>query len=273
MFHRRIHGLGLVLGLGLWMWAVPCAAQDVTDVTDVTEVTDGTLATDGADVAMQGPRASWIASISAGIALTAGNSDSSTMNLAFDAVHDDQRRFVFTTSGLIIRGDQDDQLKVDRRWLETRFDARISEHLSTFVEASYLRDHFKQVNYLVTPTAGLAFKARRSKQVDLAVDASLGAALEKNQGRDMEASPAFSAGERLAVLLGGSARITQSFRTIVKLNDLGNVFYTFATGLAASVTEHSELKAELIDTFKNEPPDPTLVRNDVSILVSIVYKF
>lgn len=256
MSYRRIHGLGLVFGLCLWTWATPCEAQDATPAAPPAP-----------------PPRSWIASIGAGIALTSGNSDTSTVNLAFDAVHDDHRRFIFSTSGLIIRGEQDDQLRVDRRWLSTRFDARLSERMSAFVEASYLRDRFKQINYLVAPTAGIAMKARRTAQVDLAVDASLGAILEKNEGRDVEASPALAAGERLAITLNRSARITQSFRTFLKLNDFGDVLYTFSTGLAASVTDRSELKAELIDTFKNEPPDPRLVRNDVSILVSIVYKF
>ncbi|MFN2446870.1 MAG: hypothetical protein ABR606_14970 [Vicinamibacterales bacterium] len=49
--------------------------------------------------------------------------------------------------------------------------------------------------------------------------------------------------------------------------------YTFGGGIAASVTPRSELRAELLDTFKNEPPAATVRRNDVSVLVSIVYKF
>lgn len=248
---RNPHGLWLVLVLCLL--AAPAAAQNTLQDQPLPAI--------------------WIASISAGLALTKGNSDTSTVNLAFDAVRDDRQRFVFTTSGLVIRGDQDDELRVDRRWLDMRLDARVSERAGVFAQTSYLRDRFKQINYLIAPTAGVALRATRTTAVDLVVDGSLGAVIEKNQGRDVERSPALAAGQRLIITLNRSARVTQAFRTFVKLNDLGDVLYTFSGGLAASVTEHSELKVELIDTFKNEPPDPSLRKNDLSMLVSIVHKF
>lgn len=44
-------------------------------------------------------------------------------------------------------------------------------------------------------------------------------------------------------------------------------------GLAASVTSTVQLKVELLDTLKNKPPSAGVVRNDVAVLVSFVYKF
>lgn len=58
-----------------------------------------------------------------------------------------------------------------------------------------------------------------------------------------------------------------------KVDDFGDVLYTFSVGIAASITTRSELKAEVLDSFRNAPPTPQLQRNDVAVLVSVVYKF
>lgn len=249
MLHGKRFRLGLALSCSLL--ASPCAAQDPN--------------------AAETPPSEWSASVSAGLALTAGNTNTSTVNVAFDALRDG-RRFVFRAAGLLLRGDQEDRLSVDRRSLETRLDLRLTEQMSVFGQTSYLRDRFKAIDYLVAPTLGLAYRPRNTPRLDVLVDTSVGTVFEKNDGR-VRTSAALAAGERLVLGVGESARITQSFRALWKIEDFGDALYTFGVGIAASVTARSELRAELIDTFKNEPPASNLLRNDVSVLVSIVYKF
>jgi putative salt-induced outer membrane protein YdiY len=43
--------------------------------------------------------------------------------------------------------------------------------------------------------------------------------------------------------------------------------------LAVSVTTRAQLKVELLDTYKAKPPSPTVKKNDVSLLLGVVYKF
>jgi putative salt-induced outer membrane protein YdiY len=249
-----------VLSLFLWLLAAPCQAQDVN-----AEPPAEPPATEPP------PSSPWEASISAGLALSSGNSNTSTYNLAFDAIRDDQHRFVFRTSGLLLRGEQEDELNIDRRVFETRADLRLNEKVSMFGQGSYLRDRFKGINYLASPTLGLSLRPSDGGRVELYVDGSLGAVFEKNGAR-ARTSGALRAGQRLAVGLNDAARIMQQVSALWKVEDLGDALYTFTAGLAASVTKRSELKAEVLDTYKSEPADETR-RNDLVVLVSIVYKF
>jgi hypothetical protein len=38
------------------------------------------------------------------------------------------------------------------------------------------------------------------------------------------------------------------------------------------MSTHTQLKIEVLDTYKNLPPLPTIQKNDVAILMAIVYK-
>jgi hypothetical protein len=42
---------------------------------------------------------------------------------------------------------------------------------------------------------------------------------------------------------------------------------------AASLTNRTQLKFEVVDTFKNKPPTADIRKNDVSTLLSVIYKF
>jgi hypothetical protein len=58
-----------------------------------------------------------------------------------------------------------------------------------------------------------------------------------------------------------------------KMNDFSDALYIFGVGLAANITAQTQLKAELLDTFKNRPPTVTVQKNDVAVLLSFVYKY
>jgi len=49
-------------------------------------------------------------------------------------------------------------------------------------------------------------------------------------------------------------------------------FHNFTIGLAAAITTHSQVKVELLDSFKNRPTPP-LKKNDTSLITALVWKF
>jgi hypothetical protein len=51
-----------------------------------------------------------------------------------------------------------------------------------------------------------------------------------------------------------------------------DALYTFGVGVAAAMSTRTRLQIELLDTFKNVPPLPTVQKNDVTLLMAIVYK-
>ncbi len=221
----------------------------------------------------------WTGSLGAGLAMTSGNTDTATYNVSYEVTRDAQQRVIFKSTGLFIRNEQDDVVNVDKTQADIRIDYRLTYKLTTFGRLQYLRDSFKRIEYLLAPTAGMSYAFVDREPTKFNVDVSLGTAVERNTQRRVRTSPALLVGERLTQQINNSARITQTASGLWKVEDFGDALYTFGVGLSASITSRAELKAEVLDSFKNEltlPIDPLalgLHKNDVSVLMSVVYKF
>jgi hypothetical protein len=104
------------------------------------------------------------------------------------------------------------------------------------------------------------------------VDSSLGVVWEKNPGLDADASGALAMSEKLTQTLTANTTLTQGFTGLWKMDDFGDALFTLGVSLAASMSTRTQLKFEVLDTYKNKPPVPTVQANDVAVLMSIVYK-
>jgi putative salt-induced outer membrane protein YdiY len=218
------------------------------------------------------PPPGWDAAIGAGLAVTSGNSDTSTLNLKYDLLRDAGGVVVLKSMGVYLRGESDGVTNVDRAAAEARMDVRLTPRLSALGQVGYFRDRFKDIAYLVSPTGGLSVALVTGRRVDLALDGSVGFAFEKNTGRGRDTDGAMLGGQTLAVRLSDTARVTQGLSGLWKMDDRADALYILSVGLTSSIVRRTELKVELLDTYKNRPIDPTSRRNDVSFLVSVVYK-
>jgi putative salt-induced outer membrane protein YdiY len=211
-------------------------------------------------------------SIGGGLALTGGNTDTSTYTLVLDAVHDPGTRNVFRADGLYLRTSEDDVATVDKTALSARDEYTFSGRLFVFGQLGYQRDHFKQVDYLVTPLGGVGYTAVKTDRLLFAADAAAGLAFEHLTGRDATTDLAFQAGERAEWKVSPSARLFHRASALWKADDFGDAYYRFEVGLGATLARRLELKLTFADDYKSRPADPTLKKNDTSILVSFVFK-
>ena len=214
----------------------------------------------------------WKVLASAGLALTSGNSDTSTINAAFDITYDPKTNNVVKSDGLWIRGETEGDLTASRLGLNLRDERSLTPRIFVFGQNQYLRDEFKQIDYLIAPTGGLGYRFFNTEQTKLSVDGAVGGVWEKNPDVDLRGSGALGLGERLTQTLTSTTVLTQTFSGLWKTRDLEDALFTFGLGVAASMSTRTQLKVELLDTFKNEPPRPDLEKNDVAVLVAIVYK-
>lgn len=219
------------------------------------------------------PPPSWTGSLSAGLAATQGNSDSSTITLAYEVKRDTGSPWRFTSGGLFLRGSSEGQLTTNRLTLNGRQDREFSERSSLFAQVQYLRDSFKEIDYLISPTFGANRWLAKNDRTELAVDAGLGVVWEKNEDQSVNGSGAITATQSLQHKIGETTLLTQKTAALWKMGDLADALYTLAVGLAANVTDTVQMKVELLDTFKNRPPAADVVKNDVAVVVSMVYKF
>jgi putative salt-induced outer membrane protein YdiY len=219
------------------------------------------------------PKPIWSGSFGAGLSLTKGNTDTSNVNVSYEVKRDPDDHFVFTSKGLFLRGDKDGELTASRLGLDARLDRKYSDRTSLFVQVQYLRDPFKEIEYLVTPSIGIAHLFVTNEATEFGADVSVGGVWEKNTGRSTRSDGALNAGQHFKQKLSDTAEFTERVTALWKMQDFGDSLYTFGLGVAASITNRTQLKFEVIDTYKNKPPSADVKKNDVSLLASFVFKF
>ena len=89
---------------------------------------------------------------------------------------------------------------------------------------------------------------------------------------EIRGSGAVTFSEKLSQTLTTTTTLTQSFTALWKTTDFDDALYTAGIGIAAAMSTRTQLKIEVLDTYKNLPPLPTVQKNDVAILMAIVYK-
>jgi putative salt-induced outer membrane protein YdiY len=220
------------------------------------------------------PPPGWAGSLGAGFSLTSGNSDTATANVAYEVLRDTGGEIVLKSTGLYLRGESEGEATVDRAAADARLDYRLTPRLSAFGVTTYARDRFKEIDYLLAPTAGLSVAVLPAGgRAEWTTDGSVGIVVEKNTGFAAQTSGAILAGERFLLKLTDTTRIIHTASALWKMNDFGDGFYNVSAGIATSLASRLELKAEFLNTYKREPTDPTLKKNDQSVVLSIVYKF
>jgi len=219
------------------------------------------------------PPPGWTGSFGAGLALTQGNSDTSTINLAYDVKRDTGSKVLFKSLGLFIRAESEGALNTNRLGLEGRVDRMLTTRTSLYGQTQYLRDEFKQIDYLISPTAGVAHLLVKNDRTELGVDTGLGMVWEKNPGFDIKTDGAVVAGQNFTHKLSDTAEVTERVSALWKMDDFEDGLYLFGLGLAANITSATQIKAELLNTFKNKPPTAAVQKNDVAFLLSFVYKY
>jgi len=211
------------------------------------------------------------ATASAGLALTSGNTDTSTINMGYGFAYDPKTRNVVKSEGLFLRGKSEGEVTADRLALNGRDEYKLHDRLFTFGQLQYLRDQFKDIDYLVAPTGGLGYRLADTPRTKLSVDGGVGVVWEKAPLRDVDTSGAVTFSEKLAHQLSATAALTENFSALYKTQDFNDALYSFSTALAASVTQRTQVKIEFLDTYKNLVA-PTIEKNDIAVIVGLVYK-
>ena len=214
----------------------------------------------------------WTVQMSAGLALTSGNTDTSTVNAAYDLVFDPQTKNVVKSDALLLRGKTEGVLSANRFGFNIRDEYKLTPRVFVFGQNQFLKDQFKNIDYLVAPTAGVGYRLFDTIATKLSVDGSAGVVWEKNPGFEVASSGAVTTSEKLIQTVTATTTITQSVTGLWKTKNFDDALYTFGVGVAAAMSTRTQLKIELLDTYKNLPPLPTVQKNDVALLMSIVYK-
>jgi putative salt-induced outer membrane protein YdiY len=213
----------------------------------------------------------WHATLGAGLAITSGNSDTSTFNASYAISHDPKARNTFKSDGSYIRGTSSGESSADRLGINVRDQFQCKTGLFVFGQTQYLHDEFKDIQYLVAPTTGLGYNFIDTPQTAIALDLGVGGVWEKNPGADVKSSGAITLNQRLSQTVTSSTTLTQSLAALWPTTDFGDSLWTQTAGMTAAMSSRTQLKVEALDTFKNKPPQG-IAKNDVSLFVALVFK-
>lgn len=219
------------------------------------------------------PSKPWESSVGAGLALTSGNTDTQNYNFSLSTKYDPKTRFIFKADALLLRGSANGETQVDRAAAAARGEIALSARTFTFAEVSYLRDPFKEINYLVAPVAGAGYRVIRSDTRNLTVDVAGGMQVEDNEALGRRSSGALKAGEDFDWALSATSKLTQKFTALWRTDDFGDALYHFDAGLATSVLTRIELKVAYAYDYKTRPPSPEIEKGDSALFAALLYKF
>ncbi len=219
------------------------------------------------------PARIWTGTAGAGLSVTSGNSDTKNYNLAFDLTRTPKARNVMRWNGLYLRGSQSDTVVVNRTSLTYRDEYTLSGRTFLFGQLDYLRDTFKRIDYLVAPTAGVGFKLVNTDAAKFLVDVGGGTISEKNPGLDLRTNGAVSASEKLTLQLTPSSSFKHAATGLWNASDFSDSLYTFSVGLGTKISERMQLSIDVLDTYKNRPPNAATQKNDVAFVTAITAKF
>jgi putative salt-induced outer membrane protein len=214
----------------------------------------------------------WTGSFGGGVALTGGNTDTSSVNVTYDVNYDPKRKNLVKSEGLYLRGRTDGEDTVNRLSFNIRDQYSLGPRAFTFGQFQYLRDPFKEIDYLIAPVGGFGYKVIDTPRTSFNVDGGIGGVWEKNPGSDVHTSGAVTASERITQKLSETANFTEQLSGLWKTSDASDALYTFGAGLIASLTARSQVKIEVLDTYKAKPPTADTQKNDVAFVFSITYK-
>lgn len=215
----------------------------------------------------------WSGDFGAGLSLTRGNSDTKNVNLALNLAQKINARNVVKYDAFYLRADNNGDLTVDRTTFGARDEYTLSPLTYAFGDVHFLRDKFKQIESLVTPTVGVGHHFIKTDLMDLAVEGGVGFVVEKDFNRPRESSGAVNAKQIYTWKFSPTATFGETAAGLWKTDDFGDALYHVEASLASNLTARSQLKLAVLDDFKTRPPAPGIKKNDTSLIAAIVMKF
>ena len=219
------------------------------------------------------PPKAWNSSLGAGIAVTSGNSDTQNLNFAWSTIYDPKTVRIFKADALYLLGETNGEKQVDKATANVRYERSVSDRTFWFTEASYLRDPFKAISYLIAPTAGAGYHLVKTDIHKLSLDAGGGAVIESNTDIGSDTSLAVRVGESYDWTISPVSKLTQRLTGLWKADDFGDALYHFDIGVATTLGTRAELKFSYVLDYKNEPPAPGIEKADSALFATLLLKY
>jgi len=212
----------------------------------------------------------WESSISAGLSLTKGNSDTLLTTVAFKTRKKTrENEFTFGADGSY--GENNSVKNNETLHGVGQFNHLFSDRFYGYLNAEGLHDGIAHLQYRFTfsPGAGLYFL--KETNTTLAGEAGPGLIFQRLGNVDTTYATLRLA-ERFEHKLDNGARVWERAEFLPQVNKLGNFLVNAEIGAEAALTKTLSLRVTVQDNYINQPASGRK-SNDLKLISSVVYKF
>jgi len=212
----------------------------------------------------------WESSISAGLSLTKGNSETLLTTVAYKTRKKTrENEFTFGADGSY--GENNSVKNNETLHGGGQFNHLFSERIYGFLNLEGLHDGIADLQYRFTFSPGAGYYFLKETNTTLAGEAGPGLIVQRLGGVDTTYATLRLA-ERFEHKLDNGARVWEKAEFLPQVNKLGNFLVNAEIGAEAALTKTLSLRVTVQDNFINQPA-PGRKSNDVKLISGLVYKF
>jgi putative salt-induced outer membrane protein YdiY len=242
----------------------------VTNIITVTNVVASTPARAPVPAPVAPEKTSWQSSISAGLTLTRGNSD--TMLVTAAALT--ERKGPINEWSFGADGAYGENAGVENLYTLHGFgqvNHLFSEKLYGYLRVNALHDAIADLQYRITVGPGVGYYLLKETNTTLAAEAGSAVVFER-LGTNDNTYATLRLAERFEHKFHDRARIWESVEILPQVNDLNNYLVNAELGIESALSKKLSLQTFAVDNYNNEPAGGHQ-KNDVKIVSGLKYKF
>jgi putative salt-induced outer membrane protein YdiY len=212
----------------------------------------------------------WESSVSAGLSLTKGNSDTLLTTAAFKTrMKTPANEFMFGMDGAY--GESDSVKNNETLHGVSQYNHLFGERFYGFFNLEGLHDGIADLQYRFTFSPGVGYYFVKTTNTTFASE--FGPGLITQRLGDVDTTYAtLRLAERFEHKLNDGARVWERAEILPQVNKLQNFLVNAEVGAEAALTKTFSLRVTLQDNFVDQPA-PGRKKNDVKLISGVVYKF
>ena len=212
----------------------------------------------------------WESSVSAGLTLTRGNSDTTMFTADFLT----QRKTPVDEYRIGLGGgygDQDSKQTVNFYKAFAQWNHLLSERFYAYTRVEGLRDIIADLDYRLSIGPGVGYYLLKQTNTTLAAEVGTEFEAQDLGGQD-QVFDTVRLAERFEHKFNAHARLWESAEIFPQVDKFDNYVVNVEIGVETSLTKSFSLKTFLDDSYANRPA-PDKLKNDAKLIAAIAYKF
>lgn len=244
----------------------------VTNVVIITNAVQGPISLTAPVVMAPNKKAKypWNNSISAGLTLARGNTDTTLVSADFQTARKTPKDEYAATAGLGY-GEQNSKQTVDNYKASLQWNHMFTQRWYNYLRTDGLRDYIANVDYRMTVGPGVGYYFLKETNTTLSLETGVNYEAQDLGGKVNNFATVRLA-DKFEHKINNHARVWQSMEIFPQVDRLDNYVINFQIGTEATFTKSFSLKTYLDDSYNNRPA-AAHVKNDVKLVAGVAYKF